>query len=157
MIKWLATLALVLIANPAFPDGWTQVPYDAANFSGSGKMTWHVPESGVTGYRYKMLGTDTMVIIVALEVGTVGGVPDTELRLKIPDGRRSAGDVLNTMVYYDDWSRRGYRQQTVGTIACTSVGQDYLQLRKIDNGKWTLSNGKTYIFGQIILDVLNKP
>jgi hypothetical protein len=143
-------LFLFLFASPALGQAWTQVPHDPANFSGGGAMKWEVPKSAVV--RYEMLDTSTMVVNFALQATTVGGKPDLVLQLKIPDGKRSAAVTMATMVYFDNWSGVDYSQQSIGIVS-TIPGGEHLRLHKLNNSNWSLSDGKTYVWGQVLLEV----
>ena len=154
MKRLFAALALVLLASPAFAQAWSSVPYDPANFSATGSMKWHVPETA--NVRYKMLDTNTMVVSFSLQATTVSGVPDLELRLKIPNGR-NANSESTTMMLLDNWNGVDFSQQAVGVVSVSRPGQDYLELRKINHSKWSPSVGKTYVFGQIVLELIGPP
>jgi len=156
MKAWMALVGLLFAASPALPQPWVQVPYDPANFSASGAMLWQVTENSVRTFRYKMLDPNTMALLFVFEETSVDGTPDQELRLRIPGGYSSAAEIWNTMVYFDRWSGVGYSQQSIGTISTRAAGETHFKLRKSDNTNWTRSNRKTYMFGQIILEVQDK-
>lgn len=63
---------------------WVIPVFAAANFAANGSMTWTVSSGGVTTYSYTLVGR-TMLFSFAV-TGTVGGTPNTLLKIAIPDG-----------------------------------------------------------------------
>ena len=70
-------------ANAALVGAWTAIPYNAANFTGSGSMTWAVEAADVTFLRYVLLGK-TCVVTFGLANTVVGGTLSTTLKITIP-------------------------------------------------------------------------
>jgi hypothetical protein len=62
---------------------WISVPFNAANFFGSGAMTWTVTAGAVAVFQYTLIGRTA---IVAFYVGptTIGGTSDTYLQVTLP-------------------------------------------------------------------------
>ena len=64
---------------------WTTVPFNAGDFTGDGAMTWTVEAGDIVAFRYRRSG-DTIEVNFSSVTTSVGGVPDGELRVKIPGG-----------------------------------------------------------------------
>jgi hypothetical protein len=92
-----------------------------------------------------------MLINFSIKQSTVGGTPTPELRLMIPGGYTAGSQVLTPITLYDRWDGRTY-QQSVGTVGVSTPGINYLQIRKLDNQNWELSDS-TYVIGQIIVEL----
>jgi hypothetical protein len=74
--------ALAVIAPYGY---WVDVPFNAANFSGYGGMTWTVAGSNVPVNHYTITGK-TMTWSVRVQTSTVGGTLTPYLLLMIPAG-----------------------------------------------------------------------
>jgi hypothetical protein len=62
---------------------WITVPFSAGNFTASGAMTWTVGSGNVTDQSYLVIG-NTLIYSVNVSSTTIGGTPDTELRVTLP-------------------------------------------------------------------------
>jgi hypothetical protein len=62
---------------------WMDVPFDAANFSGQGGMTWAVTQAQVLQNRMSRVG-NTVTWNLVIASSTLSGVPGTQLTLKAP-------------------------------------------------------------------------
>jgi Collagen triple helix repeat (20 copies) len=71
----------ILLSHEQGP--WITLPYNAANFTGSGAMTWTVPAISVTDQSYKLAG-NTITYSLNVSGTTIGGTPDIELRSTLP-------------------------------------------------------------------------
>jgi hypothetical protein len=69
---------------------WIDVPFTAANFSGSGGMTWTVGAAAITRNRYCLIG-NTMVWSLALSAGptanSLTGTASAAIAITIPAGK----------------------------------------------------------------------
>jgi hypothetical protein len=71
--------------NRLTPMGhWIAVPFNAANFAGSGSMTWTIASGGVTSNRYTLIGKTLMWNL--LVQGTLAGTASNAVTLTLPGG-----------------------------------------------------------------------
>src|SRR5690349_16842334 len=140
-------------ALKAFAAGygtWVPVDYDAANFGGSGAMTWAVDPAGQVTFEYTLAGKRLEVAFV-IRVATVGGVVDTTLTIAIPglDARGnpfvSARDMTEAAVFYDDNGTKG-----IG-VARVYEGGRLIEIKKATGANWTA--GTNWVEGRIVLEV----
>src|SRR5687767_3216414 len=110
---------------------WTTVPYDAANFSGSGGMTWTVDAGDQITYSYLLDGDHMRVAWFIDNSSTSGG--NTWLKLKIPGGRVAAR-YMDAIVYL------GYNGSD--QIGVAGVGSDALP-----DGEWIYIRPQPCCFG----------
>lgn len=68
---------------------WTNVTFAAGNFTAGGAQTWTVASGDQVTYAYTEIGL-TQTLAVVLTTTTVGGTPNPELRIAIPNGRTAA-------------------------------------------------------------------
>jgi hypothetical protein len=128
---------------------WQAVAFSAGNFVGNGSMTWTVASGDVIHNRYTLIGK-TMVWSVALASTTVGGTPNTELRITVPGGFTVSGSnaaVAPLAVVTDNGT------QSVG-FAQAVAGQTYVKLSlNLGGTNWTASTDNTAIFFTITLEI----
>lgn len=124
---------------------WTAVPYDAANFSGQGSMTWTVGSDDQNTYTWMLAGL-TMTLAVSLGETSVGGTTDVELRVKIPGGYRPAASVITTAFIRDNG--------TYETGSCyVAPGAANLAFRRPGLANWTASANATQVAAVISFPV----
>lgn len=83
-----ADVAAVVGGIPA-PTAWIPVPFNAANFSANGAMTWTVGAPAITANQYYVSGKLMFwVLYLSWFAGSnvVGGTPNTTLFLTLPGG-----------------------------------------------------------------------
>ena len=91
---------------------WTDVTFNAGNFTASGSMTWTVASGDVSYYRWVEIGK-TMFVCVAVFTTTVGGTPSTALKVAVPNGRTAqaatglAIGLNNSAVFTGFWQTNG--------------------------------------------------
>jgi hypothetical protein len=62
---------------------WTNVPFNAADYTGSGAMTWAVAAGNVSLYRYSIVGK-TAFVEMDISGAILGGTASTSLRVALP-------------------------------------------------------------------------
>lgn len=133
----------------ALPGGaaGTAVTFAAGNFTANGSMTWTVASGDQTTFRYVEVGK-VMHMWVYLVTTTVGGTPNTQLRVAIPNSRTSAATVRGVFAGTDNGT-----DVTGGVWEATS-GTAYVTLYKSPSaGNWTASTDNTAIFGYFVFEV----
>lgn len=63
---------------------WTRIPFNAADFTASGSMTWTVPSGGVNQFHYCTISAVKLGIVMFDISGTVAGTLSTTLVMRIP-------------------------------------------------------------------------
>lgn len=124
---------------------WTTPPYNAANFTGNGTMTWTVDSGDITALKYMMLGK-TMLLAFYMGATSVGGVLSTPLKMLIPGGYIAAVNNLAPLLHNDAGAGNvwGFMQ--------TTPGGSYVDMYKLA-GNWSASANSTSVFGQIAIEV----
>lgn len=78
------------MSSPNMPS-FSDVPFDATNFTANNAMTWIVLLAGQVTYRWALQGG---LLTLCLQItGTVGGTPSTKLFVKLPNGLRAKSTV----------------------------------------------------------------
>lgn len=67
------------------PGAMIDVAFSAGNFTANGAMTWTVASGDQSTYAYHQRG-DSLELCIKVLTSTVGGTPDTSLRVAIPGG-----------------------------------------------------------------------
>lgn len=125
---------------------WTDVAYNAANFTASGTMTWTVVAGNHVAYAYSLVGK-TLTVIFNFQNTNVGGAADISLIIPIPGGLVSELQVLNSIRI------RNAATYLTGYAVVVAGGTQIL-FRRIDNTTWTLTaGGDTDVTGQITFEV----
>lgn len=125
---------------------WIPVPYSAGNFTASGSMSWTVTSGEQITYAYMLIGK-TMTLEYAINLSTVGGTPDTELRIAIPGGFvAQTTAVLSAIRAFDNGS------DTVGFNGSVA-GQTYIRSWRSGFSNWAASTTNTTVQGVAIFQV----
>lgn len=125
---------------------WTSVAFNAANFTGSGSMTWTVDSGDQAQFAYTIVG-HTMTLNVALNTTTVGGTLSNVLKIKIPDGFTAAttaatGTTAVPCVMFDNSSSA----MQVGQCRTGTTGDaDKVQIILPSTGNFSASTNNTYV------------
>jgi len=120
---------------------WTAVSFSAGNFTGNGAMTWTVASGDVVTNTYIKIGR-TLIWSVHLDTTTVGGTPNSSLRLTIPGGFTAAGaQSVKCSVTIDNNVVSQAHATTSGTL---------VEIIRDDFANWTASTNLTYVYFTII-------
>ncbi len=139
--------ALTVSSATTVGQTWTTPSFDAANFTGTGSMTWTLAAGDVTTYAYTITGK-TMQLSFYLVTTTVGGTLSTGLGIKIPASKTSTKRMQNTVRYWDNLV------EGVGTAEVTAGGTVvYIYKNTYSSANWTASTDQTYIMGQITFEI----
>jgi hypothetical protein len=119
---------------------WTDVAFNAANFTGNGSMTWTLQAGDQATYSWTMVG-DTMILAIKLGTTTVGGTPSTALRVVIPGGVLAARDVNGAAAAINNSS------VVASPIWSVTTGQPYVEFfLDISGGtNWAAATNTTYV------------
>lgn len=110
---------------------WTAVTYRAGLFSGGGTQTWTVDASDFGYLRYHVCG-NLMTYRGSIVGSDVGGTPDVELRVNLPDGWLIIGaQAVGYLLYSDAGGARA-----VG-VAVATPNTRYVSLQKAAVANWT--------------------
>lgn len=128
-------------AVDAMMGDWTVVSFNAANFAGNGSQTWTLASGDQVAFQYR-IHNNSMLVAFNLLTCSVGGTPNTELRITIP-ASKVCTRVTNNAFHYLDNGTKG-----VGLIEVNASGTQ-LRLIKLDFSNWTASTNLTDVRGEI--------
>lgn len=129
-------------------DAWVanraSVTFAAGNFTANGTMTWTLASADQVNFWYQT-HNKLMTVGFKLDTTSVGGTPNTELRITIPNGASCALDTYQKVAWANDNGtvREAYMVAT-GTI---------IAIRRQDAGNWTASTNATYVYGSITFPI----
>lgn len=121
------------------------VPFDAANFSGNGSMTWTVVSAGQSTFWYALVG---QLLVVNFDVsGTAGGTPDSQLLITVPGNFTVLAGAINpVLVVTNGTAAIGYAFASISTPTVIAVLNS-----AAGNVDWTA--GTVEVYGQIAFQV----
>ncbi len=120
---------------------WTDIAFNAANFTGSSSMTWTVGSLDQITLAYTLAG-DIVTVTFVLTATTVGGTPSTMLQITLPFSA-SNHQFCNTYVYQDNGG-----SATAGLAQIVS-GDNTIRLYTAGFASWTAATNNTSVYGQI--------
>ncbi len=124
--------------NRSVPIGvWIPVPYNPADYTGSGGMGWTVPLASVLTFQYMLLG-DTMFVEGLWNTTTVVAPAGVDLMVKIPGGYISASRA--------QWTNQATDAGVI-TPSQNRVDPDgtTLNIRRQDGANWTVAAATTIV------------
>ncbi len=113
---------------------WTEVAYNAANFTTSGGGAWTVDSGDQRAYGFAYAGT-TMFVRVSIADSDVSASPGISLQIPLPDGKTAVKEILVPNLYTDASGTLVWGYVHVGGGASTML------FRKIDSSNWTPTTG----------------
>lgn len=122
---------------------WSNNPYNSANFTGDGGMTWTVDSADQVDFSYTFIGR-TMIVSWRLNLTSVGGVLSNELRLTVPVGKMADKLTIGTLFYSDNFGI-----STAGTSQILG-GENFIRIYKAAVANWSASAHQTNVNGLII-------
>jgi len=131
-------LAVPTFGSKWAPVGvWIDIPYAAANFTGTNPMVWTVTQANQIAYSYMVLGR-TLFIVLTLQATTVTGAAGSPFVVKLPTGYTPirSGDG----VFFSIDAGAG----VVGR-ARFIAGTPNVYLYRLDGANWNLSAANTQI------------
>lgn len=132
--------AMATAVNNVIGD-WTDVAFAAGNFTGNGAMTWTLTAPDQVALAYRKINK-SLLVSFQLVTTTVGGTPNTDLRITIPAGL-IANRTTNGIIYYSDNGTKGH-----GISEVNSAGT-VIRLLKSGFTNWSAATNATDIYGQI--------
>lgn len=122
---------------------WTDVPFNAANFVGSGGMTWAVTAGQIRSNRYTLIGK-TLHWVLAVFGSTLSGSPNISISVTLPAGlsiptfAHSVGRLFNNGV----------------SIASEVEGSGtVIPIYRMDAANYTCPDGAFYVFLNLICEI----
>jgi hypothetical protein len=123
---------------------WTTPAFNAANYTGSGSMTWTLTSGDVALNKYVVIGK-TVHWHLVLTTTTVGGTPATGLRVALPAGLSLVGASRGVAWHLDNGSE-GFG----GYI----VNASYVEFFKPNSATpWALSSNNTAIYASLTFEI----
>jgi hypothetical protein len=138
----LATTAFVTTASA--PPAWVAVPYNAANFVGTGGMTWTVDSADQVRFSYLLSGK-TITVSFWFNSTSLTGTATNEIRITIPAGKVSAAYSAGIVWINNPGSLAG--------VINAPGGQTYLQIYKIDQSAFTLATNTFLLSGTFTFEI----
>ena len=138
-----AQLAILTAATVA-AGTFTDVPYVAGNFTGSGAMTW-VVDIGDVGTHQVCYNQKLMIVNFVLATTSVGGTPSTDLRIAIPGSNLAAKTLIGGTVRVSDNGSAGEHG-----VVVVAAGGSHIIIRRspaIAPPNWTASTNNTTVQG----------
>lgn len=122
-------------------DGeWIDIPYDSANFGGSGTLIWDLSPPDLTAYAYTLLGRDrrTCVLNIKAENTSVSGVGNI-LEITLPPAIIPASGAAGPVLAFDAGT---------GVIGFYSMaaGNPILSFIKLNFTDWAASTNSTSVY-----------
>lgn len=124
---------------------WIAVAFSAGNFTGSGSMTWTVEVGDQVTYRYTLNGK-TMTLSFWINATSVGGTPDTQLRIAIPGGFTAAQSMSGVCKIVDNGTPEFAEWAVSAAGSTVNIGRN-------TGGNFTASTNNTYARGTAIFEV----
>jgi len=124
---------------------WVAVTFAAGNFTGNGSQTWTLTSPDQVSLSYR-IHNKSMLVIWALNTTTVGGTPNTQLRIAIP-ASKVATRQTNATHWYQDNGTAG-----VG-LAQVSPSGTVIELYLMSLGNWAAATNTTASVGQIEFEI----
>lgn len=125
---------------------WYDIPFDAANFYGSGGLVWTVTSAQVTTNRAVLAG-NTLFWSIQIGGATLSGADGSSLYLKIPYGIASLGSGQSLGKTYDG----------TGGWALVDVvrnrGSNVMTINKFDFSNFHVNSGSTFLYFSTWVDV----
>jgi hypothetical protein len=123
------------------PANWIGIPYDAADFTGDGTITWGVDSADVTDYSYKIIDGNTVILNVRIENTDVSGAGQI-LFVAIPPEIEPKKSLAGPALAFDNGT---------GAPAFFSidVGTGQIQFVRVDLANWAASTDSTSVYAVI--------
>jgi hypothetical protein len=132
------------------PARFTQVAYNAGDFTGSAGMTWTVDVGDILTSKYIVLG-DCMIYEFAFGTTSVTAPLGTDLQFKIPGGYTSVNTVVGGTLRVSDNGSVGELGVCVVAAGGTNILFRRSQLIAVPN--WTASVNNTLLQGLMAFQV----
>jgi hypothetical protein len=129
----------------ALIGNWTAVPFNAANFTGSGSMTWTVASGDVLNNRYQVINK-TLHWVVTLDQTTVVAPLDLGLRIALPTGTLVSTQQYARAAYIVDSGT--FRDAIVQPVSTTQV-----QILLTSGSAWAAATNTTTVSFQAIFEL----
>lgn len=120
----------------ALVGNWTAIPFNAANFTGNGSMTWTVASGDVGLNRYQIINK-TLFWTFILSTTTIGGTPNTSLQIAWPSGTPATASAVRLAYCSDNGTVREANAAPSGSV---------LQISRVDGSNWTASTNNTTLY-----------
>jgi hypothetical protein len=138
--------------NTAFAGEWTDVPYNTANYSGSGSLVW-TPTSSADqiSYAYEITG-QKMTLIFEVQ-GILTGADSSDLRLAVPGGYVVGSRASSN---HAAWAIDNNDATNPEVAIKANPGLGYVSLQKSTSGhltNWVAGGNLAYVQGEIILSI----
>lgn len=124
---------------------WTTPTFAAGDFTAGGSQTWTVASGDVGTYAYTILNK-TMTVSFTINTSTVGGTPNSDLRIAIPASKTATKQMRNPIQLLDNGTR------TTG-IAFVEAAATVITIQRTDAANFAAATDNTYVLGQITFQI----
>jgi hypothetical protein len=124
---------------------WQQMPYNPANFTGSGGMVVTVDAGDQVNYSYTLIGK-TMILSLYIAPFSVSG-GGTHVQIAIPNGLLGAAFASSPVSTLYDNGALG------SGVFSTQTGSPWVFVERTGGAAWTASVNNSYIIGQFIFPI----
>ena len=139
-------MGLPLQLNQYAAGTWTQVAFNAGDFTASGAMTWTVAAGDVGTFMYTII-EKTMTVCFNLNTTSIGGVVSTDLKILIPASKIAIRQVSNPVTLLDNGTR------VMGRAFINSLNDTFITIQRLDAGNFTAAADTTYVIGQLTFEI----
>lgn len=127
---------------------WLTRTFSAGDFTGNGAMTWTVDAGDIENDSYHIAGK-AIVYSIAVKTSTVGGTPNTELRVTLPNGY-TCGNTELVIVHTADVSAAISNASLGGPVISTTYIRFFINFA---GSNWTADVNGTYTRGVFTFDL----
>lgn len=125
---------------------WATRTFAAGNYYGSASMTVTVDSGDVANEGYVEIGK-TMIYGVQLAPFSIGGTPNADMRITIPNGRTAQRSAFVSVAYCND-------NGTVREAYAAAVGgTTYITVQLKSGAAWAASTNGTYVYFSIAFEI----
>jgi hypothetical protein len=126
---------------------WTDITYNAGNFTAGGAMTWGVDVFDIGTLKYAVIGK-SLLLNFYIAATTTAGVAAPDLRITLPNSYIIANTMLGAGGVYNTSALTHEPLITYG-----AAGDSYVSLYRKGNANWPLEVNTIGVFGQVIVPI----
>jgi hypothetical protein len=125
---------------------WTDVAYDAADFTGDGTIVWTVEAADLENFAYKWLNSSTVALALRINFSSVSGT-GISLNVELPAEIAPLKDMALTVLLIDNGTINA------GGFMSASAGLPFLSFFRSDFANFAASANATGVFINVVYEV----
>ncbi len=126
---------------------WTNVAFNAGNFTADSGAAWTLTSGDQTAYNYTLIGR-SLTVNFELNATTVATATPVRLSIALPAGATITTNANAPLSYLDGAGATG-----TGFIEAVATGTVISLLKDISGTVWPLGTNNVFVRGQIVLNV----